>query len=122
MGGKVKMQAGLDEDAEEAGEDSDGAREEARLWGASKRAYHGADDEVLPVTALMCSARVHTQTRSSPQPVPAQCRRVRWEGGRGIPGVGGGGGQRRGGVTTMKQRHAHAPRAAVWAQGTEQDK
>ena len=45
VGGKVRLQRGLDEDAEE-GEEGDEAREEARLWGANKRAYHGADDEV----------------------------------------------------------------------------
>jgi hypothetical protein len=44
VAGKVKLQAGLDEDA---AEDEDDDNEARRLWGANKKSYHGADDEVL---------------------------------------------------------------------------
>ena len=50
VGGRVKLQAGEDEDAEDL-EESDDNREAARLWGANKRAYHGADDEVTVAPA-----------------------------------------------------------------------
>lgn len=42
VAGKVKLQAGLDEDA---AEDEDDDNEARRLWGANKKSYHGADDE-----------------------------------------------------------------------------
>lgn len=54
VGAKVALQQGLDEEEADA-EDADEDLERRRLWGANKRAYHGADE----VTGW-CDAQ-HTQ-------------------------------------------------------------
>lgn len=60
MGAKVALQQGTDE--EEAGEeDEDADLERRRLWGANKRAYHGAN-EVCPSSGTWSLNPVDTCT------------------------------------------------------------
>ena len=53
VGQKVALQQGLDEEGAES-EDEEDDVDRRRLWGANKRAYHGADE--VPLLHL-CSAR-----------------------------------------------------------------
>ena len=52
VGQKVALQQGLDEEGAES-EDEEDDVERRRLWGANKRAYHGADE--VPLLLPWCS-------------------------------------------------------------------
>jgi hypothetical protein len=43
LGAKLRIQQGEEEEGGGEEEDAEGAARKARLWGASKRAYYGAD-------------------------------------------------------------------------------
>jgi hypothetical protein len=43
LGAKLRIQQGEEEEGAGEEEDAEGAARKARLWGASKRSYYGAD-------------------------------------------------------------------------------
>ena len=77
LGAKLRIQQGEEEEGAGEEDDAEGAARKARLWGASKRAYYGADLADLEVSEGVVACLDEHPTGCMPALTSAQLRSAR---------------------------------------------